>query len=102
MYDLCATLPQDELLCDSLQNYAQRCSDSGGVPGDWKKQTQQCRELLISQNVTVLVNNTFIIRLKRKNFYGEGQSILQPFCGGVQSYWVVLDEDFSNVSCVQF
>ena len=48
MYDLCATLPDDDVLCDSLAEYAQACREAGGSPGDWRAETTQCGEYLIS------------------------------------------------------
>ena len=42
VYDLCATLPDDDLLCDSLAEYAQACRDAGASPGDWRSETSQC------------------------------------------------------------
>ena len=42
VYDLCATLPDDDVLCDSLAVYAQACRDAGGSPGDWRDETPQC------------------------------------------------------------
>ena len=42
MYDLCATLPDDDVLCDSLSQYAQACREVGGSPGDWRTETPQC------------------------------------------------------------
>ena len=48
MYDLCATLPDDDVLCDSLAEYAQACREAGGSPGDWRAETTQCGKYLIS------------------------------------------------------
>ncbi|XP_038059591.1 IgGFc-binding protein-like [Patiria miniata] len=42
-YDLCASLPDDSLLCDSLESYAQACKQAGGRPGSWKTVTLQCQ-----------------------------------------------------------
>ena len=42
VYDLCATLPDDDVLCDSLAEYAQACREAGGSPGDWRAETPQC------------------------------------------------------------
>ncbi len=42
VYDLCATLPDDDVLCDSLAEYAQACREVGGSPGDWRSGTPQC------------------------------------------------------------
>ena len=44
IYDLCATLPDDDLVCDSLAEYAQACREGGGMPDDWRAVTPQCRE----------------------------------------------------------
>ena len=48
VYDLCATLPDDDRLCDSLAEYAQACREAGGSPGDWRAETPQCGELIRS------------------------------------------------------
>ena len=45
LYDLCFTLPDDDLLCDSLANYADACRSAGGIPGDWRADRAQCGEL---------------------------------------------------------
>ena len=42
VYDLCATLPGDDVLCDSLSQYAQACREAGGSPKDWRSITPQC------------------------------------------------------------
>ena len=42
VFDLCATLPDDDVLCDSLAEYAQACREAGGSPGDWRAETPQC------------------------------------------------------------
>ena len=44
VYDLCATLPDDDLVCDSMVEYALRCRNAGGSPGDWRAVTPQCRK----------------------------------------------------------
>ena len=44
VYDLCATLPEDDVLCDSLAEYAQACRNADGSPGDWRAETSQCGE----------------------------------------------------------
>ena len=44
VYDLCATLPDDDLVCDSMEEYATRCRNAGGIPGDWRSVTPQCRK----------------------------------------------------------
>ncbi|XP_071946555.1 IgGFc-binding protein-like isoform X2 [Antedon mediterranea] len=43
VYDLCATLPNDDLLCDDISEYAQACRQRGGEPGDWRTATSTCR-----------------------------------------------------------
>ena len=42
VYDLCVTLPDDDLLCDNLAQYAQACRDAGGSPEDWRAENPQC------------------------------------------------------------
>ncbi|XP_033125127.1 alpha-tectorin-like, partial [Anneissia japonica] len=42
VYDLCATLPNEDLYCDHLQEYAQACRERGGSPGHWRTETPQC------------------------------------------------------------
>ncbi|XP_071944956.1 zonadhesin-like [Antedon mediterranea] len=42
LYDLCATLPDDNILCGHLQEYAQACRERGGSPGNWREETPQC------------------------------------------------------------
>lgn len=42
VYDLCATLPDDDVLCDSLAEYGQACREAGSSPGDWRAETPQC------------------------------------------------------------
>ncbi|XP_033127844.1 alpha-tectorin-like, partial [Anneissia japonica] len=42
-YDGCAvTLPDDDLLCETLAEYAQTCRERGGEPGDWRKESPRC------------------------------------------------------------
>ena len=48
VYDLCATLPDDDVLCGSLAEYAQACRELEGSPGDWRAETPQCRKYCIS------------------------------------------------------
>ena len=48
VYDLCAMLPDDDVLCDSLAGYAQTCREAGGSPGDWRAETPQCGKYSIS------------------------------------------------------
>lgn len=45
-YDLCATLPDESLLCDHLDNLAGICRKEGIVIGDWRAEVPQCRESL--------------------------------------------------------
>ena len=45
VYDLCATLPDEDLICDSYAEYAHACRETGGEPGDWRSVTPQCRKL---------------------------------------------------------
>ena len=42
IYDLCATLPDDDVLCDSLAEYAQACREAKGSPRDWRADTPSC------------------------------------------------------------
>ncbi|PIK34071.1 putative IgGFc-binding protein [Apostichopus japonicus] len=42
LYDLCETLPDDSLICDSLTSYAQECRGAGGIPEDWRDVVSQC------------------------------------------------------------
>ena len=44
IYDLCATLPDDDLVCDSFEEYAHACRKAGGHPEDWRSVTPQCRK----------------------------------------------------------
>ncbi|XP_033095406.1 IgGFc-binding protein-like, partial [Anneissia japonica] len=37
VYDMCASLPNEDLLCDSFEEYAQACRERGGEPGDWRQ-----------------------------------------------------------------
>ena len=48
MYDLCGILPDDDVLCDSLAEYAQACREVGGSPGDWRAENAQCGRYHIS------------------------------------------------------
>ncbi|PIK50541.1 putative IgGFc-binding protein [Apostichopus japonicus] len=41
VYDLCATLPDEDLVCPSLEVYATACKERGGEPGEWK-QSSNC------------------------------------------------------------
>lgn len=45
VYDLCATLPDDDVLCDSFSQYAEACRNTGGMPEDWRSVTPQCGKL---------------------------------------------------------
>ena len=47
IYDLCATLPSEDLVCDSFQSYADACSSAGGTPGDWRAELPQCRKFCL-------------------------------------------------------
>ncbi len=46
VFDLCATLPDDDLVCDSFGEYAQACRDAGGYPGNWRIAVPQCGKLI--------------------------------------------------------
>lgn len=46
VYDLCATLPDDDLVCEAFEEYAQACRDAGGSPGSWRVDTPQCRKFV--------------------------------------------------------
>ncbi len=50
VYDLCATLPDDDVLCDSLAEYAQACREAGGSPEDWRAETPQCGKYQTSEH----------------------------------------------------
>nr|XP_054773221.1 IgGFc-binding protein-like [Lytechinus pictus] len=52
VYDLCFTLPEDDLLCADVDSYASACREAGGVPGNWRAELTQCE-------VTCPVNSTF-------------------------------------------
>ena len=52
VYDLCATLPDDDLVCDSFSEYAQACRDAGGQPEEWRPDVPQCCKL--PQHITLL------------------------------------------------
>ncbi|PIK34073.1 putative zonadhesin, partial [Apostichopus japonicus] len=41
-YDLCATLPDEDLLCDSLSVYAAACRSAGSPPANWRLDVPQC------------------------------------------------------------
>ncbi|KAJ8042859.1 Zonadhesin [Holothuria leucospilota] len=41
-YDLCATLPDETVLCDSIEEYLVACREAGGNPGDWRGEVPQC------------------------------------------------------------
>ena len=47
IYDLCATLPDDSLICDSLATYDHACRRAGVEPDDWRAVTPQCRKSMI-------------------------------------------------------
>ncbi|XP_041453704.1 zonadhesin-like [Lytechinus variegatus] len=53
VYDLCFTLPEDDLLCADVDSYASACREAGGVPGNWRAELTQCE-------VTCPVNSTFL------------------------------------------
>ncbi|PIK34070.1 putative IgGFc-binding protein [Apostichopus japonicus] len=42
IYDLCANLPDDSNLCNSLEEYASLCRSRGGEPDNWRDLTSQC------------------------------------------------------------
>ena len=42
VYDLCATLPDDDILCDSVAEYARACRKAGASPVNWRSATPQC------------------------------------------------------------
>ncbi|PIK34072.1 putative IgGFc-binding protein [Apostichopus japonicus] len=42
VYDLCATLPDEDPICSSFSSYAIACRDAGGMPGPWKQDVSQC------------------------------------------------------------
>lgn len=42
IYDLCAMLPDDSMLCNHFEQYAQACRNSGERPGDWRATRNQC------------------------------------------------------------
>ncbi|KAJ8038778.1 IgGFc-binding protein [Holothuria leucospilota] len=42
VYDLCATLPDEDLLCDSLAAYAASCRSAGSTPENWRETATQC------------------------------------------------------------
>lgn len=44
IYDLCANLPDDSNLCNSLEEYASLCRSRGGEPDNWRDLTSQCRK----------------------------------------------------------
>ena len=48
VYDLCATLPDDDVLCGSLAEYAQACRVLRDSPVDWRAETPQCCKYSIS------------------------------------------------------
>ncbi|PIK46688.1 putative IgGFc-binding protein [Apostichopus japonicus] len=40
-YDLCATLPDQTVLCDSIEEFLIACREAGGEPGDWRSSVPQ-------------------------------------------------------------
>ena len=44
VYDLCETLPDDDLLCDSAESYAAACRSAGRALVDWKREAEMCRK----------------------------------------------------------
>jgi hypothetical protein len=43
VYDLCETLPDDDLLCDSAESYAAACRSAGRALVDWKREADMCQ-----------------------------------------------------------
>ncbi|XP_071498841.1 IgGFc-binding protein-like, partial [Diadema antillarum] len=52
VYDLCATLPEDDLLCEDVDAYASACREAGGSPGNWRSELTQC-ELSCPEGMTL-------------------------------------------------
>ena len=46
VYDLCVTLPDDDLVCDNMHTYATACREAGGEPGNWRSELPQCGKSL--------------------------------------------------------
>lgn len=44
LYDLCATLPEEDQLCDSLMAYVQICREAGVNLGTWRDDVAECRK----------------------------------------------------------
>ena len=42
VYDLCASLPDEDYLCDSVAEYAQACRSAGGPVIEWRSHVPQC------------------------------------------------------------
>ena len=49
VYDLCVTLPDDDLVCADIDAYASACRQAGGVPGNWRAELTQCGMLTIKR-----------------------------------------------------
>ena len=45
VFDLCATLLDEDLVCDSFQSYTEACRSAGRTPDDWRSSRPQCRKL---------------------------------------------------------
>ena len=46
VYDLCATLPEDDVICSSLETYADVCRLAGSIVDDWRAVRTQCGMLM--------------------------------------------------------
>lgn len=42
VYDLCITLPDEDLVCNNYHQYADACRDAGGQPGSWRDAVPAC------------------------------------------------------------
>lgn len=46
VYDLCVTLPDEELRCNNFESYADACRDAGGNTNNWRDAVPACGKCL--------------------------------------------------------
>ena len=44
IYDVCETLPDVDVVCDSLESFAKTCRSAGQRVDNWRSETPLCRE----------------------------------------------------------